>query len=282
MRLRRFSGIGVLEFPRTSARTAPMADHMGEWYFEYYIYKDRFGLLGDIASVLGMLSINIVKLSGVEDRRRGFLLQVEDTARIDTLQDMLRQVDNITVTALRPPTLLDRLALRHGRLIERETEIGHCKTYKFTRDDLGLLVDFIGEHLKRPGNQIMGIRGMPRVGKTESLVAASVYAGKRWTFISSTLLKQTLRTDLDDDEFDLGDHVYIIDGIVSTMRGSEEHLRLVRRILRLNAPKIIEHPDIFVQRSEFSWELFDRVIELRNTPDEEISYEGLEHDIMER
>ncbi len=259
-----------------------MTDHMGEWYFEYYIYKDRFGLLGDIASVLGMLSINIVTLSGVEDRKRGFLLRVEDPARIDTLQELLRQVDNITVTALRPPTLLDRLALRHGRLIERETELGNCKTYKFTRDDLGILVDFIGEHLKRPGNQVMGIRGMPRVGKTESLVAASVYARKRWTFISSTLLKQTLRTDLDEDEFNLDDHVYIIDGIVSTMRGSEDHLRLVRRILRLNAPKIIEHPDIFVQRSEFSWELFDRVIELRNHPDEEISYEGLEHDITGR
>ncbi|MGZ4113376.1 MAG: DUF3388 domain-containing protein, partial [Tumebacillaceae bacterium] len=27
-----------------------------EWYLEYHIHKDRPGLLGDIASLLGMLS----------------------------------------------------------------------------------------------------------------------------------------------------------------------------------------------------------------------------------
>ncbi len=253
----------------------------GEWYFEYYIQKDRIGLLGDVASVLGMLSINIVTVSGVDDRRRGFLLRVDDEGRIDTLQAMLSQVDNIIVTALRSPRLLDRLALKHGKLIEREVGDVPCKTYKFTRDDLGLLVDFVGEHLKRSGNQVMGIRGMPRVGKTESMVAASVYAGKRWTFISSTLLKQTLRTDLEDDELSTEDHVYIIDGIVSTMRGNEDHMRLVRRILRLNAPKIIEHPDLFVRRTEFSWNLFDRVIELRNSMDEEITYQTLDDPLME-
>ncbi|PWI58238.1 DUF3388 domain-containing protein [Sulfoacidibacillus thermotolerans] len=254
---------------------------VGEWYFEYHIQKDRFGLLGDIASVLGMLSINIVTLSGVQDRRRGFLLQSDDPARIETLKTMLTQVDNITVTALRKPRLIDRLALKHGRLIEREADDAPYKTYRFTRDDLGLLVDFVGEHLKRSGNQVMGIRGMPRVGKTESMVAASVYAGKRWTFISSTLLKQTLRTDLTEDELSTDDHVYIIDGIVSTMRGNEDHMRLVRRILRLPAPKIIEHPDLFVQRTEFTWGLFDRVIELRNAMDEEITYHALENPFME-
>lgn len=246
---------------------------MEEWYLEYYIHKDRFGLMGDIASVLGMLSINIVTLSGVEERKRGFLLQTDDPGRIESLQSLLRQVNNITVTALRPPTLLDRLALRHGRLIERD--YGEYKTYKFTRDDLGILVDFMGEHLKASGHQVMGIRGMPRVGKTESVVAASVYAGKRWTFVSSTLLKQTIRTDLNEDEFSLEDHVYIIDGIVSTLRGNEDHMRLVRRILRLNAPKIIEHPDLFVRNTEFNWNIFDRIIELRNNSDEEINYDGL-------
>ncbi|MCY0876390.1 MAG: DUF3388 domain-containing protein [Firmicutes bacterium] len=229
--------------------------------------------MGDIASVLGMLSINIVTLSGVEERKRGFLLQTESPLQMEVLQALLRQVTNITVTALRPPTLLDRLALRHGRLIERD--YGEYKTYKFTRNDLGILVDFMGEHLKASGHQVMGIRGMPRVGKTESVVAASVYAGKHWTFVSSTLLKQTIRTDLDEDEFNLEDHVYIIDGIVSTLRGNEDHMRLVRRILRLNAPKIIEHPDMFVQRTEFQWNIFDRIIELRNQSDEEITYDGL-------
>lgn len=248
---------------------------MEEWYLEYHIHRDRFGLMGDIASVLGMLSINIVTLSGVEERKRGFLLQTENPLQMEVLQALLRQVTNITVTALRPPTLLDRLALRHGRLIERD--YGEYKTYRFTRNDLGILVDFMGEHLKTSGHQVMGIRGMPRVGKTESVVAASVYAGKRWTFVSSTLLKQTIRTDLDEEECNLEDHVYIIDGIVSTLRGNEDHMRLVRRILRLNAPKIIEHPDLFVQKTEFQWNIFDRIIELRNQSDEEITYDGLQH-----
>lgn len=134
---------------------------MEEWYFEYHIHHDRFGLLGDIASVLGMLSINIETVSGVAERRRGFLLRTNEPERIETLKGILRQVGNITVTALRPPTLLDRLALRHGRLIEQDDETS--KVFRFTREDLGILVDFMGEHLKTPGHQVMGVRGMPRV-----------------------------------------------------------------------------------------------------------------------
>jgi hypothetical protein len=245
-----------------------------EWYLEYHIHTDRLGLLGDIASVVGMLRINIVTVSGVEEFKRGFLLRTDDPSRITVLQDLLRKVGDVTVTALRPPTLLDRLALRHGRLIERDQ--GEFKTYRFTRDDLGILVDFMGEHVRTGGHKVLGIRGMPRVGKTESIVAASVLAGKRWTLVSSTLLRQTLRTDLSDDEWVENENVYIIDGIVSTMRGSEEHMRLVRRILRLDAPKIIEHPDVFIKHTEFTWNTFDRIIELRNTADDEITYEALD------
>lgn len=247
---------------------------MEEWYLEYHIHKDRVGLLGDIASVLGMLSINILTISGVEEFKRGLLIRTDSPKRIETLQMLMRQVENITMTALRPPTLLDRLALRHGQLIERD--YGEYRTYRFTRQHLGVLVDFMGEHLKASGQQVMGIRGMPRVGKTESIVAASVYAGKRWIFVSSTLLKQTIRTELEEDEYSADDHVYLIDGIVSTMRGQEDHMRLVRRVLRLNAPKVIEHPDIFVRRTEFRWDLFDRIIELRNTADEEITYDAID------
>ncbi|MGB8957289.1 MAG: DUF3388 domain-containing protein [Tumebacillaceae bacterium] len=246
-----------------------------EWYLEYHIHKDRPGLLGDIASLLGMLSINILTVSGVEEKNRGFLLRTNDRQKISALRSMLRKVENITVTALRQPTLLDRLALRHGVFIQRESS-ENTKTYKFTRDQLGILVDFLGELLKKEGNQVIGIRGMPRVGKTESVVAASVYAKKRWTFVSSTLLRQTVRYRLEEDEMAGDGLVYLIDGIVSTLRSNEQHHSLVREIMRLEAPKVIEHPDIFVRETEFGWDYFDRIIELRNTPDEEISYQMIQ------
>ncbi len=67
------------------------------------------------------------------------------------------------------------------------------------RDELGLLVDFMAEIMKKEGHKLIGIRGMPRVGKTESIVAASVCANKRWLFVSSTLIKQTVRSQLIED-----------------------------------------------------------------------------------
>ena len=47
----------------------------------------------------------------------------------------------------------------------------------------------MAELFKQEGHKLIGIRGMPRVGKTESVVAASVCANKRWLFVSSTLVK---------------------------------------------------------------------------------------------
>ena len=44
-----------------------------EWYLEYEITIDRPGLLGDISSLLGMLSINIVSINGIVDGRRGLI-----------------------------------------------------------------------------------------------------------------------------------------------------------------------------------------------------------------
>ncbi|UOF89415.1 DUF3388 domain-containing protein [Fodinisporobacter ferrooxydans] len=251
---------------------------MEEWYLEYRISKDRPGLLGDIASLLGMLSINIVTISGVEGRNRGFLLQTDDIQKIEALRAMFQKVENVTVTAFRQPTLMDRIALRHGVFIERESE--PTKTYKFTRDHLGILVDFLGELMKRPGHQVIGVRGMPRVGKTESIVAACVYANKRWTFLSSTLLKQTLRTQLTEDELNIDQNVYIIDGIVSTSRENEQHRRLMREILHMEVPKVIEHPDVFIKKSNLGWDYFDRVIELRNDPSEVITYEHLDSEFQ--
>ena len=112
---------------------------------------------------------------------------------------------------------------------------------------------------------------MPRVGKTESIVAASVCANKRWLFVSSTLIKQTVRSQLIEDEYS-DDNIFILDGIVSTKRANERHWQLVREIMRLPATKVVEHPDVFVSQSEYTLDDFDYIIELRNDYDEEIQY----------
>ncbi|AIC40107.1 act domain-containing protein [Bacillus subtilis BEST7003] len=97
--------------------------------------------------------------------------------------------------------------------------------------------------------------------------------------MSSTLLKQTIRSQLIADEYST-ENVFIVDGIVSTRRGSERHLQLVREIMRLPATKVVEHPDIFVQNTEYTLDDFDYIIELRNDPDEVITYEHAEEPQM--
>lgn len=241
-----------------------------QWYLEYKIHKNRPGLLGDIASLMGMLNINILTINGVEDRTRGMLIETSDDEKIELMGRMLAKVENITITALRAPKLVDILAVRHGRYIERDSD--DRKTFRFTRDELGLLVDFLGEIFKREGNQVIGLRGMPRVGKTESIIAGSVCANKRWTFVSSTLLRQTVRSQLSEEELS-PNNVFIIDGIVSTIRSNEKHYNLLHEIMNMPSTKVVEHPDMFVKESDFDQSVFDYIVELRNSPDEEISYE---------
>ncbi|MCF8564822.1 DUF3388 domain-containing protein [Alicyclobacillus tolerans] len=248
-----------------------------EFYFQYRIKKDRPGLLGDIASLLGMLGFNIMQLGSVSETGRGFLLRTDHPESVHVLRNIVETLEDIELAGLRTPSLRDRLALRHGRFIERsDTE---TRTYRFVRDELGVMVDFLGELLKRPKRQVIGVRGQPRVGKTEAIVAASVYANKRWTFVSSTLLKQTLLKELPSDELVSEQFVYIIDGAVSTLRGNEEHFRVVDEVLALPAPVVIEHPDIFVHHSRFGWQIFDMLIELRRDPDELIQYELYEREV---
>ncbi|ANB61581.1 DUF3388 domain-containing protein [Anoxybacteroides amylolyticum] len=244
-----------------------------EWYLEYEIHINRPGLLGDISSLLGMLSINIVTINGVHDSRRGMLLRCDNNEQIERLASILRTMDNITITKLRQPKLLDRLAVRHGRYIQRDAD--DKKTFRFVRDELGLLVDFMAEIFKQEGHKLIGIRGMPRVGKTESIVAASVCANKRWLFVSSTLIKQTVRSQLIEDEYS-ENNIFIIDGIVSTRRANERHWQLIRELMRLEATKVVEHPDIFVRHTEYTLDDFDYIIELRNHPSEEITYDVVE------
>ncbi|MCG7407426.1 DUF3388 domain-containing protein [Paenibacillus sp. ACRRX] len=241
-----------------------------QWYMEYKIHKNRPGLLGDIASLLGMLEVNILTINGVEGKTRGMLLQTDDDEKIEMMGQMLKKVDNITVSALRQPKLVDILAVRHGRYIERDSD--DRKTFRFTRDELGLLVDFLGEIFKRDGHQVIGLRGMPRVGKTESIIAGSVCAMKRWTFVSSTLLRQTVRSQMSEEEMN-PHNIFIIDGIVSTIRSNEKHEMLLQEIMNMPSTKVIEHPDIFVRETHYDYDFFDYIIELRNAPDEEITYE---------
>ncbi|MBV7503700.1 YmfK family protein [Bacillus sp. sid0103] len=248
-----------------------------EWYLEYEIQKNRPGLLGDISSLLGMLSINIVTINGVDEGRRGLLILAKDDDQIKRLESILHTMDTIKVIKLREPKLRDRLAVRHGRYIQRDAD--DKKTFRFVRDELGLLVDFMAELFKQEGHKLIGIRGMPRVGKTESLVAASVCANKRWLFVSSTLLKQTIRNQLIEDEYN-ENNLFILDGIVSTRRANERHWQLVREIMRLPSVKVIEHPDIFVQNSEYTLDDFDYIIELRNDAEEEITYEVVDQNNM--
>ncbi|MEK4708323.1 DUF3388 domain-containing protein [Bacillus sp. FSL R10-2780] len=242
---------------------------MIEWYFEYEIHKNRPGLLGDVSSLIGMLGINIVTINGVDNARRGLLLMCDNQEQISRLESILNTMDNITVTKYRPPKLRDKLAVRHGRYIQRDAD--DKKTFRFVRDELGLLVDFMAEIMKKEGHKLIGIRGMPRVGKTESIVAASVCANKRWLFVSSTLIKQTVRSQLIEDEYS-DENIFILDGIVSTKRANERHWQLVREIMRLPATKVVEHPDVFVSQSEYTLDDFDYIIELRNDYDEEIQY----------
>ena len=250
---------------------------MSEWYFEYEIQVNRPGLLGDIASLLGMLRVNIVSINGVDAVRRGMLLRTENDETIQRFHSIVSTMENIHVTKFRQPKVRDRLAVRHGHYIERDQD--EKNTFRFVRDELGILVDFMAELFKKDGHRLIGIRGMPRVGKTESIVASSVCANKKWIFLSSTMIKQTVRHSLIGDEYN-PNNIFILDGAVTRRATDERHQQLVREIMRIPAIKVIEHPDLFVQHSEYKLEDFDYIIELRHHPDETITYEIIERNDM--
>ncbi len=92
---------------------------MKEWYFEYQLHENRPGILGDISSLLGMLSINIVTINGIDDTRRGMLLRSTDDDSVKRFKAILHTIGSVTVTKFREPRVRDRLAIRHGRYIER-------------------------------------------------------------------------------------------------------------------------------------------------------------------
>ncbi|MNY74208.1 hypothetical protein D3C86_2131820 [compost metagenome] len=43
--------------------------------------------------------------------------------------------------------------------------------------------------------------------------------------------------------------------------------------MKMPSTKVIEHPDIFMRETSYGPQDFDYIIELRNTPEEEITYE---------
>ena len=243
-----------------------------EWYLEYEITVNRAGLLGDISSLLGMLGISIVTINGVDQGKRGLLIKTDQLEKVERFELIVKEINEIEMTKLRVPELRDRLAVRHGRYIEQDAD--DKKTFKFEREDLGLLVDFLAELFKEEGHKLIGIRGMPRVGKTESIVAGSVCAHKRWLFISSTLIKQTVRRSLFKGEYD-SNHVDIIDGAVTARELNPEHQELVREVMTLPSIKVVEHPDLFVESCNYNMEDFDYIIELRENEDQEIRYEEM-------
>ena len=113
----------------------------------------------------------------MKEDRRGLLILAKDDNQIKRLESILQTMDTIKVIKLREPKLRIDLLLRHGRYIQRDAD--DKKTFRFVRDELGILVDFMAELFKQEGHKLIGIRGMPRVGKTESIVASSVCANKR-------------------------------------------------------------------------------------------------------
>lgn len=241
-----------------------------EQYMEYEILNNRPGLLGDISSLLGNLGISINTINGVENRRRGLLVRTDEMNKLKRFQNMSRYIDDIKMLKVRNPQVRDRLAVRHGRFIKRAEE--DKKVFRFTREEIGILVDFLAEIFQEKGHRLIGIRGMPRVGKTESVVAGSVTAKKKWLFLSSTLIKQTERTSLLKGEYNDG-NVFIIDGAVTTNSTKEKHNQLIREIMNFPAIKVVEHPDLLVQGLQYKIDDFDYIIELREDENQEITYE---------
>jgi hypothetical protein len=236
---------------------------------EYVIHKDRPGLLGDVATFLGLMGVNITMINGIASHKRGLLLSCSDPSRVVTLKNAMARASNIELTAFRRPNFIDRINLKHGKIVRHDPD--KPDTYAFVRDELGMLVDFLGELLSKQ-KPIIGLRGMPRVGKTEASIASCVHANKKWVLVSSTLMRQVMRRSLLEDEKH-SDCVYIIDGIVSGIRGTKEHKELVLEVLESPVPKIIEHPDIFLRELELDPGFLDYTLELRRSENEIIDYQ---------
>lgn len=238
---------------------------MRKIYFEYLNLDNRPGLLGDIATLMGLFKVNILQVSGISGNWRCFLLEGEEKSLIDFCTAAAR-IPSIQVLAWRDPGFMDLLAVKHGRKIE---PVGtNPERYCFTRNEIGVMIDLLGEIIVQQSPILIGLRGKPRVGKTESAIAASVYANKRWILISSSLLRQTIKETapkIDDAP------IFLIDGIITVSRGGVKHRDLVQEVVNKHTC-IIEHPDFLVNYGLLSWSDFAYIIELKTYSEEVIDY----------
>src|SRR5690625_3096406 len=127
-------------YPETDLEQYP--ERNIEQYLEYENVINRAGLLGDISSMLGNLGISINTINGVEKTRRGLIVRTDNVDKLRRFIYISQYVDDINIIKVRSPQVRDRLAVRHGRFIKRDED---KKTYRFTRDEIGILVDFLGE-----------------------------------------------------------------------------------------------------------------------------------------
>lgn len=231
---------------------------MNRIYLEYFIKKDRPGLLGDIASILGLLKINILTISSIDSNKRGFLLSLPEGLTEEFLASFLERIEDLQISFLKKPHLLDYLALKHGERIEENLKTPPL--YSFRREQIHILIDFIGSILKREKAINIGFKGEPRVGKTESAIASCVLANKGWALISSTLLHKTAKTSLSKEAE--SDKVLLFDALTTMDRSSKEHKDLVLYLLKRETIKIIEHPDIFIHEGIMNKEDFHLFVEL--------------------
>ncbi len=227
-------------------------------YMEYKIIKNRPGLLGDLASLLGLLQINIKTIASIENYYRGLLLEIKEPEVKERLLNALGAVKELELTGLRTPQLEDFLALKHGKKVSSRFKED---SYLFSRQDLELLIDFLSFYIINNEEILIGIKGSPRIGKTETAIAATVHSNKHWKLLSTTLLRQTTLTSVPENILN-SKTVFIIDAITTFRRASADHVRFIREFLNKPLLKIIEHPEFLIRETTISYKDFDLLVEL--------------------
>lgn len=120
-----------------------------EWYLEYEIVINRAGLLGDVSSLLGALGISIVTINGVDQGKRGLLIKTDNEVKVKRFEHIIGQLDDIEIVKLRKPRLTDRLAVRHGQYIQKDTN-EKILSVLYVKNSVYSLISWLN-YLKRMG-----------------------------------------------------------------------------------------------------------------------------------